>query len=405
MKNLNLYLCGPTVYDQQHIGNFRPVIFFDVLIRFLELKHQVNYLSNITDIDDKIINRAAEQNCLEEEISKQFSQQYFELIKLLNIKTQVFYKVTEHIDDIIEFILKLIDKGFTYQIGKDLYFDTTKLANYNKSLNLISENLLFNVNEKNFKKKHNPQDFILWKTETLGKKFSSPFGAGRPGWHTECAAFVYKYFNGKQLAFHGGGIDLRFPHHLNESAQFEALTGKPITKKWIHIGQVNFENQKMSKSLGNIIYMNDFLQEHSPNSLRLLFLSTFYTKPINYSRQLIEQVEIDLNKYRNALLRGLLLHDELKLKIVDLDKNINKIFAIEFDTPKIIDYLHQIIKKINNLTDKLTLSGEVNNLYSILLFLGFTITINYQKATEFSKFYREKNYQISDQLRKEIIIL
>ena len=249
-KNVNMYVCGPTVYDYIHIGNARPVIFYDMMARYLRFcGYNVTYASNITDVDDKIINKAIASNKTEKEIATIYENAYFEAVKKVGSnKPDLIPHATDYINEMINFIDELIKKGYAYESDGDVFFRVSKLADYgilsNQNRDELDSGARISVNEK----KESPLDFALWKKTDVGIKWDSPFGAGRPGWHTECVVMNHNLFNDK-LDIHGGGMDLKFPHHENEIAQSKALYNNNLANYWIHVGRLDLAGEKMSKSL------------------------------------------------------------------------------------------------------------------------------------------------------------
>ncbi|MCE4608682.1 MAG: cysteine--tRNA ligase [Caldisphaeraceae archaeon] len=287
---VNMYVCGPTVYDYAHIGHARTFVVFDGIRRYLSLKgYNTIYVQNITDIDDKIINRARELRTSWKEISEVYTKDYLDKIKKLNIKIDLHPKVTDHIREIIEFIERLIDKGFAYVSPRgSVYFDVDKQPSYGRLSGNFNKRL-WNQGEEVSEKK-NPYDFALWKAAKPGEPFwESPWGRGRPGWHIECSVMSTRYL-GRYIDIHGGGSDLIFPHHENEIAQSEAYFGeRPWVKYWLHSGMLTVKGEKMSKSLGNIIPLKEALSEWGSETLRLWILSSHYRTIIEYSDQSLSQ--------------------------------------------------------------------------------------------------------------------
>jgi cysteinyl-tRNA synthetase len=300
-----MYVCGPTVYDYFHIGNARPLVVFDTLRRYFEYRgYKVKYVQNFTDIDDKMIKRANQEGITVKELGDRFIQEYFVDAKGLNIRpADVHPRATEHITDMIEFIKKLIDKGVAYTVNGDVYFDTSKFPQYGKlshqDFNEIEAGVRVEVNES----KRNPMDFVLWKAQKPGEPaWDSPWGMGRPGWHMECSVMSMKYL-GDTIDIHGGGQDLIFPHHENEIAQSESLTGKPLARFWLHNGYINVDGQKMSKSLGNFFTVRDISKEYDLEAVRIFMLLSHYRSPINFSHQLLEQAKSALDRLYNVKFR------------------------------------------------------------------------------------------------------
>jgi cysteinyl-tRNA synthetase len=263
--------------------------------------YKVTFVQNFTDIDDKMIQRAKEEGITVKELAEKFIEEYFKDADALGIRRADYHpRATEHIDDIIEFIQKLMDKGLAYQAGNDVYFDTSAYEDYGKlsgqSLEDLEMGARIDINEA----KKNPMDFVLWKGQKPGEPaWDSPWGPGRPGWHIECSVMSTKYL-GETIDIHSGGQDLIFPHHENEIAQSEGLTGKPFARYWLHNGYINVDNRKMSKSLGNFFTVRDIIKEFDPEVVRLFMLSSHYRNPINFSRELLEQEQSALERLYNA---------------------------------------------------------------------------------------------------------
>lgn len=298
-----MYVCGPTVYDYIHIGNARPVIFFDVVRRYLEsVGYEVTYVVNFTDVDDKLIKKAAEIGSTVPEVADKFVQMYYEDTKGLGVREATVHpRVTQNMSEIIDFISGLVNKGYAYEAGGDVFFRTSKFPDYGKLSHQNMEELQFGIRVEVDERKESPQDFVLWKAAKPGEiSWSSPWGEGRPGWHIECSAMVRKYL-GETIDIHGGGQDLTFPHHECEIAQSEGLTGHPMANYWMHNGFVNINNEKMSKSLGNGINVHQLLKTISPQVIRYFMLSGHYRNPLNFSDEAVEQARNSLNRIENSI--------------------------------------------------------------------------------------------------------
>lgn len=299
---VKMYVCGPTVYDYIHIGNARPFIFFDAVRRYLEdAGHEVQYIVNFTDVDDKLIRKAEELGTTVPEVADRFIEAYYADIDALGIrKATLNPRVTEHIPEIIAFIAELVDKGYAYASEGDVYFRTSSFAEYGKLSHQNIEELQFGIRVEIADRKENQGDFVLWKGAKPGEiKWDSPWGPGRPGWHIECSAMARKYM-GDTLDIHGGGHDLQFPHHECEVAQSESLTGKPLSNYWMHNGFVNINNEKMSKSLGNGIKVHELVKKVKPQAIRYLMLATHYRSPLNFSDDTIAQAENSVERIANS---------------------------------------------------------------------------------------------------------
>lgn len=299
---VNMYVCGPTVYNYFHIGNARPFIVFDAFRQYLKYRgYEVNYVQNFTDVDDKIIKRAIEEGITPNEVSEKYINAYFEDADKLGIsRADVHPRVTENMDEIIAFIQRLIEKGHAYEVQGDVYFDVDSFEDYGKlSGQKLDELDMGSRIEVNAIKK-NPMDFALWKTKKEGEIFwTSPWGEGRPGWHIECSVMSTKYL-GETLDIHAGGQDLVFPHHENEVAQSEAYSGKKYVSYWMHNAYLNIDNKKMSKSLNNFKTAREILEEFDGEVVRFFMLSAHYRKPFNFARDLLDAAKTGLERIYKA---------------------------------------------------------------------------------------------------------
>jgi cysteinyl-tRNA synthetase len=299
-RKVGMYLCGPTVYKPSHVGHMVGPVIFDTVKRYLTyLGYEVTFVVNITDIDDKIIKEAAAQKRDWKELAESVTADYLDNLKLLNVSVGdiKFPRATDYIDEIQRLIQGLIDKGFAYASGGDVYFDVTKDPDYGKLCNRDPEQLEAGARIEVSDRKRNPGDFALWKGAKPGEpKWDSPWGPGRPGWHIECSAMSMKLL-GQTLDIHGGGLDLQFPHHENELAQSESLTGQTFARYWMHNGLMKTGQQKMSKSAGNEIVVREVLKRHDPATLRFLLLSTHYRSPIEYSEERLGEIRRALDGF------------------------------------------------------------------------------------------------------------
>lgn len=302
-NELKMYVCGPTVYNYIHIGNARPFVVFDTMRKYLEYTGQkVKFVQNFTDVDDKIIKRAKEEGITAFEVGDKYIEAYFEDVKQLNIKpADVHPRVTQTMPEIIAFVQGLIDKGMAYEAGGDVYYRTRKFPGYGKLSGKNIDELKAGARIEVGDIKEDPLDFALWKArkEESEIAWESPWGMGRPGWHIECSAMNLKYL-GETIDLHCGGEDLQFPHHENEIAQSEGLTGKTFSKYWMHNGFINIDGQKMSKSLNNFFLVRDILKEYEGEVLRFFLLSAQYRGPINFSRDLMDSAKNSLERMRNC---------------------------------------------------------------------------------------------------------
>lgn len=357
---VKMYVCGPTVYDYIHIGNARPAIFFDVVRRYLEYcGYEVNYVVNFTDVDDKLIKKASELGVTVPEVATRFIAAYHDNVTSLGIRPATTNpRVTDHIPHIVTFITQLIEDGFAYESGGDVYFRTAKFADYGKLSHQNLEELRLGIRIEVDARKESGTDFVLWKAAKEGEIYwESPFGRGRPGWHIECSAMAREYL-GDTLDIHGGGHDLQFPHHECEIAQSEACTGAPLANYWMHNGYINIDNQKMSKSLGNGITVEALLRTLSASTIRYFMLSSHYRNPLNFSEETIEQarnsVERIANAYFNLQHRLTVAGTQANENLVDLQQQIDGALDSfmdamndDFTTPDAITALFELVTIAN----------------------------------------------------------
>lgn len=307
---VSMYVCGPTVYNYIHIGNARSVIAFDTIRRYFEYRgYDVNYVSNFTDVDDKMINEARKEHTTVEKLAERYIKAFMEDTEALNIEPATLHpRATHEIKEIIDFVQDLIDKGFAYEVDGDVYYRARKFPNYgqlsDQNIAELEEGASEHINEEEQSKKEDPIDFALWKAQKEEDEIAwdSPWGKGRPGWHIECSVMSTKYL-GDTIDIHGGGQDLEFPHHENEIAQSEAKTGKKFVNYWMHNGFVTVgkKQEKMSKSLHNFVTVHDILKQIDPQVLRFYMSSVQYRRPINYSEDGLKQAETVLKRYQNTL--------------------------------------------------------------------------------------------------------
>ena len=362
-KKIKIYLCGVTVYDESHIGHARTIIVFDVLRKYLESKEvEVEFIQNFTDVDDKIINRATKENVTAEEISSKYIENYFRDFKELNVKRATNYpKATEHIEDIIQFIKKLIDKEVAYVSNNGVYFAVSKFSEYGKISKKKIDELQSGSRIQIDETKKDPADFAVWKFSDMNPTWDSPWGKGRPGWHIECSVMSLKYL-GENFDIHGGGRDLIFPHHENEIAQSEACTNLPFAKIWMHVGMVTISGEKMSKSLGNTKSIKHVLENWGANIIRLFCLSGHYSKVIDYSEEMLKENLIKWRQVETCYYE--LIHAESENHEKNT-QNIEKI-GIEFDEALESDFnthlalsaFFQLVKETNRLAAEEKLAKE-----------------------------------------------
>jgi len=352
---VRIYLCGVTVYDQSHIGHARTIIVFDTLRRFLEANGtQVELIQNFTDVDDKIINRAKEQGESASGISSKYIQTYFEDSDRLNIRRATNYpKATEHIDDMINLIQKLVDNESAYVSKNGVYFRVSKFSEYGKLSKKKTEDLESGARIEVDEAKESPLDFALWKFSDEQPNWESPWGKGRPGWHIECSAMSIKYL-GKNFEIHGGGRDLIFPHHENEIAQSESFTSEQFAKIWMHAGMITINGEKMSKSIGNVKSINHVLESWGPNVARLFCVSGHYSKPIDYTEDLLKENLIKLRQietcyYELRLAEGTQETEDVSSLLEDSRVKFDAALNDDFNTPLALSVFFNMIKNVNSL--------------------------------------------------------
>ncbi len=364
-KKVRMYVCGPTVYDRIHIGNARTAMVFDAFRRYLEYRgYEVVYVQNITDVEDKIINRMKEENRSFEEITKEYTDSYFEDANALGIKEPTYApKTTEYINDIVEFITDLISNGHAYQVDGDVYFRVKSYLKYGQLSNRSVDDMLVGARIEVNEKKEDPLDFALWKSAKPGEpKWNSPWGEGRPGWHIECSTMA-NVLLGDTFDIHCGGTDLIFPHHENERAQSESRTGKTMAKYWMHSGMVEFGGDKMSKSIGNVKYIEQLLTLYDRPTIRFYLLSKHYRSPIGFSVARLEESKSAVRRIYNAIsMVEEQLPQEVKEGRYDEEENeqfnaeIEKYLDDDFNTPAAFGVIFDMVKNTNSL-----LSSSIGN--------------------------------------------
>ncbi|QLK85330.1 cysteine--tRNA ligase [Staphylococcus sp. 17KM0847] len=335
---VKMYVCGPTVYNYIHIGNARPAINYDVVRRYLEYKgYEVDYVSNFTDVDDKLIKRSQELGETVPEIADRYIQAFHEDTGALNVKPATSNpRVMDHMDDIITFIKKLVDEGYAYESGGDVYFRTRQFESYGKLSHQSLDDLKVGARIEQGEHKEDALDFTLWKKAKPGEiSWESPFGEGRPGWHIECSVMAFQKL-GPTIDIHAGGSDLQFPHHENEIAQSECHNHAPFANYWMHNGFINIDNEKMSKSLGNFILVHDIIKEIDPDVLRFFMISVHYRSPINYNLELVDAARSGLSRIRNSY-QALVEREPLATNLVVDQQYIDQTEAILMQFEKVMD--------------------------------------------------------------------
>lgn len=423
---VSIYACGPTVYNDMHVGNVRPQVVFDVLRRFfIYLGYDVKYVSNFTDVDDKIINKANEENTTIDVISKRYIKSVEDDLTALHVYDYpiIHPTCTEHMDDIIEFIDGLIKKGFAYESNGDVYFRVRKLKDYGKLSNRNIEELEVGARIEKNEIKEDPLDFTLWKKRKEGEVYwDSPWSEGRPGWHIECSTMIKSIFGGT-IDIHCGGEDLKFPHHENEIAQSEALMDKPLARYWLHNGMINIENVKMSKSLGNFLYAKDFLEKESGEVLRFFILNAHYRKPLNFNAEAIESAKTSLRRLKNSKKRLTELlenaedkpaNDEISKKIGEIRESFKAHMSDDLNTPDAFSDVFALSKFVNSSIDENSSKGSIEE--ALKLFGEFTEVLGILQDEEESGIDSEvkeliqkrdearknKDYKLSDEIRDRL---
>ena len=419
-EKIKIYLCGVTVYDESHIGHARTIIVFDVLRKYLESKKvQVELIQNFTDVDDKIINRAKDEKVSAQEISKRYIDNYFRDFDKLNIQRATNYpKATEHIDDIIEFIKKLIDKEIAYVSENGVYFSVSKFPDYGKLSKKKIDELKSGSRIQIDETKKDPLDFAVWKFSDIEPTWDSPWGKGRPGWHIECSVMSMKYLGGN-FDIHGGGRDLIFPHHENEIAQSEAHSDCKFAKIWMHVGMVTITGEKMSKSLGNTKSIKHVLENWGPNIIRLFCLSGHYSKVIDYSEEMLKE---NITKWRQVETCYFeLIHansneqEDISDKIKNISLEFDKSLEDDLNTHLALSTFFQLVKETNRLaaSEKLGIENAqiiMKEFERISNILGLEVPkMNQEEKQENDnlisnreKLREEKQFEKADQIRDEL---
>lgn len=415
---VKMYVCGPTVYDNVHIGNVRPVVVFDTLRRtFEELGYKVKYVSNYTDVDDKIIRRSKELGISEKELTDEMIAAYNDIRHKLNAAD--LYKtprVTETMDEIISFIDGLVDKGAAYEKDGDVYFRTSSVADYGSLSNQNLDDLQVGARIEENDLKESPLDFALWKKTEDGIKWPTRYSIGRPGWHTECVVMINKEL-GSLIDIHGGGKDLKFPHHENERAQSMAINESELANYWVHSGMIDINGVKMSKSLGNFITAKDILSKVDPMVLRWFLLATQYRDDVNVSDEIIESSKAELTKIITAYKQACVKLEINDIKVDGVDEDTYKRFmdamADDLNTPNAYAVIFEIVKNINQLVrvkeiNFEALGKEVNTLVRCMNVLGIVLP-DMTMSDDDKKMYQEwmdaksvKDFKKADELRTQL---
>ena len=408
-----MYVCGPTVYNYPHIGNMRPVVVFDTLRRFL------TYVSNYTDVDDKVIKAAKQEGKSEKELTDFYIAEFEKTLKGIGSQVpNITPRVTEYMDKIIAYIDNLVKIGAAYENNGDVYFRVEKIKDYGALSGINVEDLRVGARVEENTQKESPLDFALWKKTDEGIKWESPWGLGRPGWHTECCVMIDTIFPKHFIDIHGGGYDLKFPHHENEIAQSEATHGNKIAKYWMHNAFINFGNEKMSKSLGNVVYAKDMIAQYGGPVTRLVILNAHYRQPVNFTEETVTQAQQEIARMQMAYKQAAL---KLQANGVDLEKGkpvyINKFLealADDLNTANALAELYNLLIDINQQirnreTDYALLNDQFKTLTDMFYVLGLDIKF-VKFDEEISSLYKDyllskenKDFAKSDEIRKVLI--
>lgn len=419
-RKILMYVCGPTVYDYAHIGHARTEVSFDVIRKYLEYRgYFVVYVSNITDIDDKIINRARNEGKSFSEISSYFADEYIKDMRRLKVKEpNIRPRVSDHISEIIDLIQILIERGYAYEADGNVYFEVKKFRDYGKLSHQKLDEIIVGARVEVGEGKRNPEDFALWKKAKEGEPFwESPWGKGRPGWHIECSAMSMRYL-GETFDIHGGGSDLIFPHHENEIAQSESASGREFARYWLHTGLLRFKEEKMSKSIGNVIFVRDILNYYRPEVVRFFIINTHYRKPVDYSVDKLEEAreslerlvrlrdylydkseekgsggEINVDKYREAFIENMDDDFNTRNAVTILYQLADEVYdrgPRGFNARACLDFLEEIDRIFDIFPEK-TIS-QTSLLESLLALI---IDVR-------SELRKRKMYEISDRIRNQL---
>ncbi len=415
-----MYVCGPTVYNYPHIGNMRPVVVFDTLRRFLDyVGYDVTYVSNFTDVDDKIIKEAQKEGKTEKELTEFYINEFKKVTKLIGSDLpNITPKVTEYIQKIIDYVSELVKLDAAYDVDGDVYFRVSKILDYGALSGINVHDLLVGARIEENSKKESPLDFALWKTTTEGINWDSPWGKGRPGWHTECCVMIDTIFPEHIIDIHGGGYDLKFPHHENEIAQAEAMHHNKIAHYWMHNAFINFGNQKMSKSLGNVIYAKDMIEQYGGPVTRLVILSAHYRQPVNFTEDTINAANQEINKMKMAYKQMALQLQVNKINIEEgkptyIDKFLEAL-ADDLNSANALAEVYNTIKEANQTIRSRDIDfNKLNNLFKTLtdMFYVLGLNISYVKMSEenlglyqqYLTSKAEKNFAKSDEIRQILI--
>ena len=444
---VKMYCCGPTVYDLLHIGNFRGAVFYNFVRNWLEFSgYEVSYVYNFTDVDDKILNRAKKEKEKPQDLADKYIKEFEKDYSALKLKAHTHNpRATEHIPEMIALIERLMDRGKAYKSGGDVFFSVRSFPEYGALSKRKTEELISGIRVQQNEKKRDPLDFALWKRAKTGEDWfwNSPWGTGRPGWHLECTAMIHKRL-GEEIDIHGGGTDLIFPHHENEIAQSEGCSGKTYVRYWVHNNMIDTDGNKMSKSLGNIITMREFLKQHPGEVFKYVILSSHYRSPVTVSPKTLDQAVSGLARIYSSLLKAQSLAENGHKKINNdfqsllsrAEKETTSAFNDDFATPKGFAVFFSLVKSFNSILSEIKISVEekawcAEGFLSFFKKYGATLSLFQEDPAEFLKIMddrilkrknlsrdrvdemvrerasarKNKNFDRADQLRKELTAL
>lgn len=417
-KEVSIYCCGPTVYGDAHVGNIRPVIVFDTLRRFLAfLGYDVKLVSNFTDVDDKIIKKALQEGVGEQVITDRYISAYKDVLAKLNVEPHYLNpRVTEYMPQIIKYIDELVKAGAAYEVDGDVFFRISAIKNYGELSKTKVDDLVVGARIEENSKKESPLDFTLWKKTDVGIQWDSPWGKGRPGWHTECCVMINSIFGG-QIDIHGGGFDLKFPHHENEIAQAKAHDHNKIANVWMHNGFVNFGDEKMSKSLGNVVLAKDAIAKYGGNVMRWLILSTHYRAPVSFTEETVQSCANELARiqkaYNQLSVQIQLEHGDLNAKNIEVNDFVAAM-ADDLNTSNAIAAIFEKVKQANvelrknpkNLQEIQAIFASLSAMLGVfgIKFNAPVLTDELRKTyEEYLSLKAEKRFEESDKLRDILI--
>ncbi len=411
---VTMYVCGPTVYDKAHVGHAMSVIVFDVVRRYLEQRgFEVRYVMNYTDVDDRIIERGREEKIDPKELAERYIREYESHLRSLNVLPATVYpRATQEIDYIIEMVQGLEARGYAYAVDGDVFFRVTRKPDYGKLSGRRLEEMVAGARIEVDPRKEHPMDFVLWKAAKPGEPaWDSPWGRGRPGWHIECSAMNLHHL-GEQIDIHGGGLDLIFPHHENEIAQTESLTGKPMARFWVHNGLMQLSGEKMSKSLGNLVTIEAFLEAHDPDALRLMILNAHYRSPLTFSDEAVTQAERALERLRSALRPAYPgasgaseeVQRSLEKRVEQTIRDFEQAMDDDFNTAGALGHLFELVRAINQARDAGAEDNKLAAAQQTLLRLGSVLGLTLEapsRAPAAAAPFVDLLVEVREELRKQ----